>query len=61
MLEARTQDLMVDLRALLPLIISNTLNVLSAIVIALIGLWLAGKPINLWSGCSAGRRISTRC
>ena len=56
-----TQDLMVNTRALLPLMVSNALNVLGAVVILLIGLWLSSKPTCSWSGCSAERRISTRC
>src|SRR6516225_3219064 len=43
MLEERTQDLMVSMSGLLPLIVTNALNVLGAIVILLIGLWLSGK------------------
>jgi small conductance mechanosensitive channel len=34
---------MINMRGLLPLIVSNALNVLGAILILLIGLWLAGK------------------
>jgi hypothetical protein len=52
---------MANMRALLPLIVNNALNVLGAVVILLIGLWLSGKPTCSWSGCSAERRISTRC
>ena len=43
MLEERTQDLMVSMSGFLPLIVTNALNVLGAIVILLIGLWLSGK------------------
>jgi hypothetical protein len=43
MLEEKTQDLMINIRGLLQLIVSNALNVLGAILILLIGLWLAGK------------------
>ena len=43
MLEEKTQDLMADVHALLPLIVSNALNVLGAMIILLIGLWLSGK------------------
>jgi small conductance mechanosensitive channel len=43
MLEAKTQNLVVDMHALLPLIVSNALNVFGAVVILLIGLWLSGK------------------
>jgi small conductance mechanosensitive channel len=43
MLEEKAQDLMINVRGLLPLIVSNALNVLGAILILLIGLWLAGK------------------
>jgi hypothetical protein len=42
-LEDRAQNLMVGMSALLPLIVSNALNALGAIVILLIGLWLSGK------------------
>jgi len=43
MLEDKAQNLMVGMSALLPLIVSNALNALGAIVILLIGLWLSGK------------------
>src|SRR5262244_2859351 len=43
MLEDKAQSLMVGMSALLPLIVSNALNALGAIVILLIGLWLSGK------------------
>jgi small conductance mechanosensitive channel len=43
MLEEKTQDLMVNMHALLPLIVTNVLNLLGAIIILLIGLWLSGK------------------
>jgi small conductance mechanosensitive channel len=43
MLEEKAQDLMINVRGLLPLIVSNALNMLGAILILLIGLWLAGK------------------
>ena len=43
MLEEKAQDLMINVRGLLPLIVSNAMNVLGAILILLIGLWLAGK------------------
>src|SRR5437763_8780775 len=47
MLEEKAQDLMINVRGLLPLIVSNGLNVLGAILILLIGLWLAGKADQL--------------
>jgi small conductance mechanosensitive channel len=47
MLEEKTQHLMGDMGALLPLIVSNALNALGAIVILLIGLWLSGKVDQL--------------
>jgi small conductance mechanosensitive channel len=47
MLEEKTQHLMVDLGALLPLVVTNALNALAAIVILLIGLWLSGKADQL--------------
>jgi small conductance mechanosensitive channel len=43
MLEENTHELMVNERALLPLIVSNALSLLGAIIILLIGLWLSGK------------------
>jgi len=43
MLEAKTQGLMIDMHALLPLIVTNAINTLGAVVILLIGLWLSGK------------------
>ena len=47
MLEDKAQNVMVDLGALLPLIVSNTLNALGAILILLIGLWLSGRADRL--------------
>jgi small conductance mechanosensitive channel len=47
MLEEKTQHLMVEIGALLPLIVSNALNALAAIVILLIGLWLSGRAGQL--------------
>jgi small conductance mechanosensitive channel len=43
MLEERRPDLMVGMHGLLPLIGNNALNVLGAVVILLIGLWLSSK------------------
>jgi small conductance mechanosensitive channel len=43
MLEEKTQDLMVNVSGLLPLIVTNALNLLGAVVILLIGLWLSRK------------------
>src|SRR5205814_9142930 len=37
------QDVMINMRGLLPLIVSNALNVLGAILILLIGLWLGAE------------------
>jgi small conductance mechanosensitive channel len=47
LLEEKTQNLVNDMGALLPLIVSNALNALGAIVILLIGLWLSGKADQL--------------
>jgi small conductance mechanosensitive channel len=47
MFEQKTQHLMSDMGALLPLIVSNALNAFGAIVILLIGLWLSGKADQL--------------
>jgi len=47
MLEDKAQDVMADLNTLLPLIVSNGLNALGAILILLIGLWLAGRADRL--------------
>jgi hypothetical protein len=47
MLEEKTQDLMVNMQAVLPLIVTNALSALGAIVILLIGLWLSGKADQL--------------
>ncbi len=47
MFEQKTQHLMSDMGALLPLMVSNALNALGAIVILLIGLWLSGKADQL--------------
>ena len=43
MLEDKAQNVMADMSALLPLIVSNALNALGAILILLIGLWLSGR------------------
>jgi small conductance mechanosensitive channel len=43
MLEEKTHNLIVNLDALLPLIVTNSLNAIAAILILLIGLWLSGK------------------
>jgi small conductance mechanosensitive channel len=43
MLEDKTHELMISMRGLLTLIVSNALSVLGAILILLIGLWLSGK------------------
>jgi len=58
MLEEKTQDLMVNMP--LPLIVTNALNTLGAILILLVGLWLSREPTGSWSGCSTGHRISIR-
>ena len=47
MLEEKTHELMVDMQTVLPLIVSNALSALGAIVILLIGLWLSGKANQL--------------
>src|SRR5215469_15517310 len=47
MLEDKAQDVMADLNTLLPLIVSNALNALGAILILLIGLWLSGRADRL--------------
>ena len=43
MLEEKTHDLLVSTQALLPLVVTNALNVLGALVILLIGLLAAGR------------------
>ena len=43
MLEDKAQNVIADMSVLLPLIVSNTLNALGAILILLIGLWLSGR------------------
>ena len=48
MLEEKAQNLIGDVSSLLPLIVSNTLNALAAILILLIGLWLSVGLIGLW-------------
>ena len=42
-MEEKTHELMTSVGALMPLIVSNALSALGAIVILLIGLWLSGK------------------
>jgi small conductance mechanosensitive channel len=43
MLQDKAQELLTGAGALLPLMVSNVLNVVGAIVILLLGLWLAGR------------------
>jgi small conductance mechanosensitive channel len=47
MFAEKTQHLVSDMGALLPLVVSNALNALGAIMILLIGLWLSGKADQL--------------
>jgi small conductance mechanosensitive channel len=47
MLEDKAHNVISDMSALLPLIVSNTLNSLGAIVILLVGLWLSGRADRL--------------
>jgi small conductance mechanosensitive channel len=47
MLEDKAQNVMADMGALLPLIVTNALNALGAILILLIGLWLSGRADRL--------------
>jgi small conductance mechanosensitive channel len=61
MLEDKAQNVMADMSALLPLLVSNALNALAAIVILLIGLWLSGRAAQLVVTSCGERRISTRC
>ena len=61
MLEDKAQHAIADVSALLPLIVSNALNALAAILILLIGLWYRAGPACSWSGCCGRRRISIRC
>jgi small conductance mechanosensitive channel len=50
MLEQQTQDLMINIHALLPLIVGNALSVIGAILILIIGLWLSGRADRLVVG-----------
>ncbi|HEY3847507.1 MAG TPA: mechanosensitive ion channel domain-containing protein [Acetobacteraceae bacterium] len=43
MLDQNAQQLLVDLRLLLPQLVTNVLHVVAAIVILIIGFWLAGR------------------
>ena len=47
MLEDKAQSAMAEFSALLPLIVSNALGALSAVLILLIGLWLSGRAGQL--------------
>src|SRR5215472_12369444 len=47
MLEEKAQNLIGNVSSLLPLIVSNTLNALAAILIPLIGLWLSRRADRL--------------
>ena len=61
MLEDKAQNAIADVSALLPLIVSNALNALAAILILLIGLWLSGRANLLVVTMLGARRISIRC
>ncbi len=50
MLEEKTKGLVANADALLPLLVTNALNMLGALVILLIGLWLSGKADRLIVG-----------
>ena len=54
MLEEKTQDLMINMGALLPPIVTNALNALGAIVILLIGLWLHTNLALTRAKCNRG-------
>jgi small conductance mechanosensitive channel len=54
MLEVKAQTLMTGISALLPLIVRHALNFIGAIVILLVGLWLAGK-VHQWAVAALGR------
>lgn len=43
MLDRETQNLIIDLHAMLPLIVSTALRLLGAILILVIGIWLSGR------------------
>ena len=47
MIEQKTQELMTNIGALLPLIVTGVLTAIGAIVILLIGLWLSRKVEGL--------------
>jgi len=47
MLNQNPQHLVVEAQQLLPLIVANALHLLSAIIILLIGFWLAGRAHRL--------------
>lgn len=53
MLGQNTQHLMANISALLPLVVSNALSAIGAIVILLIGIWLSGKAQRLVIGTLA--------
>ena len=54
MLEDKAETVITGISALLPLIVSHALNVIGAIVILLVGLWLAGK-VQQWVVAALGR------
>jgi hypothetical protein len=61
MLEDKAQNVLADVSALLPLIVSNTLNALGAILILLIGLWLSGRADLLVVTMLRRAPLSIRC
>jgi small conductance mechanosensitive channel len=54
MLEAKTQDLVTQMNTIWPLVVSNAMNALGALVLLLAGLWLSGKA-DLLVGRLLGR------
>lgn len=61
MLEDKVQNVITNMSALLPLLVSNALNVLAAILILLIGVWLSGRATRLVVSMLGRTRISIRC
>jgi small conductance mechanosensitive channel len=47
MLEQKTQQVITEMGGLLPLIVSNALNALGAVIILVVGLWLSGSADRL--------------
>ena len=61
MLDQNAEHLLVDVRMLLPLLITNALHVVAAIAIVVVGFWLAGRAQGLVARSLSRAHRWTRC